>query len=299
MDCLTIVWILCAVAVLVLLMLVFVIVKGRRKESEEESSVTVPVTDSGSSIVPERQAVTIGNAQHIGARSEQQDSFGISSIDVKAMKERGVLAILADGMGGMSNGGALSKTAVQAALRSFQNEPPEKNDEATLLRILKRVRDAVRDTGITDGGTTFIAALIRNKELHFVSVGDSRICLMRNGGLIQLNREHVYGRELDDRAFNGLVSEQAAAKNPQRAALTSYIGKSGEMIIDRNLQPIPLYFGDKIVLMSDGVFNYLPESELTQLLRKEPMEAASSVQNAVIGRHNPSQDNMTIVILEI
>ena len=241
----------------------------------------------------------IGNAQDIGAREEQQDSFGISNIDDQVISERGILAVVADGMGGMSNGSQYSRLTVQSALQSFNTEMPEKDDETTLLRVLKRVTDAVSNAGLEGGGSTLIAALIHNQMLHFISIGDSRIYLMRNGGLIQLNREHVYGRELDDMVANGLKDADEAAADPQRAALTSYIGIPTEMKVDRNIRPIPLYSGDKIILMSDGVYGYIPEDEMKELLFNEPMAAAEAIKNAILAKQYQHQDNMTIVILEI
>ncbi|MCR5138430.1 MAG: protein phosphatase 2C domain-containing protein [Oscillospiraceae bacterium] len=248
-----------------------------------------------------RGGIRIGCVQDQGRREEQQDSFGHSSPEEPMLSEKGLLAVVADGMGGLNNGTTYSATAVRTALQSFWSYPPEKSDEATLLRVLKTAREAVRDTGLTDGGTTFVASLIRNHRLHFVSVGDSRICLMRNGGLIQLNREHVYGRELDDLAMNGLLSEQEAAQDRQRKALTSYIGKEDEILIDRNISPIPLYSGDKVILMSDGVYGALHESELAELLlrHKDPREGAAAVRDAILKKQNPHQDNLTIVILDI
>ena len=290
-----------------------------RKEKKEQETVTVPVsvpvsdqnsdistktvdvsvefTDFPDSIL--QTGIKIGNAQDIGARNEQQDSFGISNMEEDFVKNNGILAIVADGMGGMSNGSQYSKLTVQTALQSFNNENSEKDDETTLLRILKRVTDAVENSGLEGGGSTLVAVLIREKLLHFISVGDSRIYLMRNGGLIQLNREHVYGRELDDMVANGLKDAEEAAADPQRAALTSFIGISSEMKVDRNIRPIPLYSGDKIVLMSDGIYGFISEGEMKELLLQEPMEAAEAIRNAVVAKQNPQQDNLTIVILEI
>ncbi len=265
--------------------------------STKTVDVSVEFTDFPDSIL--QTGIKIGNAQDIGARNEQQDSFGISNMEEDFVKNNGILAIVADGMGGMSNGSQYSKLTVQTALQSFNNENSEKDDETTLLRILKRVTDAVENSGLEGGGSTLVAVLIREKLLHFISVGDSRIYLMRNGGLIQLNREHVYGRELDDMVANGLKDAEEAAADPQRAALTSFIGISSEMKVDRNIRPIPLYSGDKIVLMSDGIYGFISEGEMKELLLQEPMEAAEAIRNAVVAKQNPQQDNLTIVILEI
>ena len=269
--------------------------KGAKSVHLPRESATKPLTDLKVAPVPARGGILVGNAQDIGRRKDQQDSFALAQTDGQS----GLLALLADGMGGLSNGKAYSELAVQAARDSFQKERPEKNDESTLLRILRRARDAIADAGLSDGGTTFVAALIRDQQLHFLSVGDSRICLMRNGGLIQLNREHVYGRELDDLAANGLLDREEAEQDVQRAAITSYLGSGEELRIDRNIEPVPLFSGDKVVLMSDGVFGYLPEEELTECLLKKPMKAAEAVRSAVLAQNHPHQDNMTIIILEI
>lgn len=273
----------------------------RRSKGDPDEGKTMPLPETHGpdikSAGPKRGGILIGNDQDTGARKEQQDCFGTSNEETIA--KTGLLAVVADGMGGLSNGAVYSKVAVQAALQSFNTEAPEKSDEATMLRILKRAREAVSETGLTDGGTTFIAVLIRNQQLHFVSVGDSRICLMRNGGLIQLNREHVYGRELDDLALNGVLSEEEALTDRQRAAITSYLGKTDEVVVDRNINAIPLFSGDKVILMSDGVYNYLPEAELTELLMQKPMKAATAVKNAILAKKNPHQDNLTIIVLGI
>ena len=60
-----------------------------------------------------------GNSQHIGARSSQQDAFGFSDKDDLAfVVHGGVLAVVADGMGGMANGGETSHFAGTAFLRA-------------------------------------------------------------------------------------------------------------------------------------------------------------------------------------
>ena len=271
----------------------------RRQEEEEPVTAAVRADGSATYAVARHGHILIGNEQDLGSRAEQQDSFGISSIEASEIKKRGLLAVVADGMGGLSNGAVYSKAAVNAALRSFREEEPEQSDEATLLRVLKRAKEEIAATGLYDGGTTFVATLIHHQQLYFVSVGDSRISLMRNGGLIQLNREHVYGRELDDQALNGKLTELEAHEDRQRKALTSYLGKQDDVTIDRNINPIPLYPGDKVVLMSDGVYGFLPERELTECLYRKPMDAAVAVKQAVLAKKHPKQDNMTIIVLEI
>ena len=72
-----------------------------------------------------------GNAQHIGSRKEQQDDFGFSDIDnVTFINHGGVLAVIADGMGGLARGREASLIAKQTMLQEYdrkigkENRPP-------------------------------------------------------------------------------------------------------------------------------------------------------------------------------
>ena len=55
----------------------------------------------------------ISSMSHIGCREEQQDSFGIfrNKEDAECVN-KGVLAIVADGMGGLANGSEVSGIVV-------------------------------------------------------------------------------------------------------------------------------------------------------------------------------------------
>lgn len=244
--------------------------------------------------------IKLGNAQDIGAREEQQDSFGISDIKPETAAAKGILAVIADGTGAVNSKAYMyAKTAVQTALQSFASEIPETSEPATLLRIVKRASDAVNNLPIEGGGCTFIGALIHNKMLFFVSVGDNRLYLMRNGGLIQMNREHVYTKELDNLVSYGLIDSESSLKNKEQVIPTSYIGLTEDMKIDRNTDGVQLYPGDKIILMTDGVYRYLAEKEMRDMLLKEPMEASESIRKAIVSKKYTAQDNLTIVVIEM
>ena len=69
--------------------------------------------------------------------------------------------------------------------------------------------------------------------------------------------------------------------------------------IDKSLDSIPLAPGDRIVLMTDGVFNALPDKTIEAVLNRYPnvQEAAAEMERLVIQRANPRQDNFTAVII--
>ena len=146
-------------------------------------------------------------------------------------------------------------------------------------------------------GTTLAAAVIKDDEFYWASVGDSRIYLYRRGRLIQLTTDHDYARELAREVELGRISPEDAANHPQCRALTSYLGSPFLQEIDRNEDPVILEEGDRILLCSDGLYKTLPEEEILKLLDDEPQHAADNLIEATLARGKTTQDNVTVVIL--
>lgn len=250
----------------------------------------------------------IGSVSHIGARESQQDSFGISDVsNTRMVAEQGVLTVVADGMGGLSEGDIYSSQAVECFLRRFSDPSPLtpglfSGDPADWLL------DLLTDTGthifrMLDeyhfplGGSTVVATIIHEGLLHYISVGDSRIYLMRGGSLLQLNREHIYGAELDENAVRGGITFAEARSDPQRHALTSYLGMERLAHIDRNVHPVRLLPKDYVLLMTDGVFGTLTESKIAAAVRDSAAESANRLGRAVLNKSKANQDNFTAIII--
>ena len=118
-------------------------------------------------------------------------------------------------------------------------------------------------------------------------------CLWRRGTLYQLNREHIYRNELALRAVNGELSLAAALGDEKGGALTSFVGMGALKGVDLPAAPLPLAPGDRVVLMSDGVYNALSREELNEALNAPPEKAARALESAIAGKGFSDQDNYT------
>lgn len=249
------------------------------------------------------QGLEIGNAHNIGKRSNQEDSFGISDLNhQRLVRDSGVLAVVADGMGGLADGELVSAASVGTILREFPMISNDWMPQQKLLYLVQRANDAANEItgGVPNhGGSTLLAALVRDGKLWFASVGDSRICLCRNGSLITLTRPHVYAVDLDMRAARGEMSFEAALAEGQRSALTSYMGMGELEALDYNPRGMQLLAGDWVLLMTDGVFNALDEEEIASALFGNAQHAAERIESRVIAKGLPQQDNLTLVALRI
>lgn len=240
----------------------------------------------------------VGKVHEQGARESQQDCFAVSPDELRG--EYGLLAVVADGMGGLSDGDKVSQAAVGAMLDGFC--AAQGDGRTVLLELLHKANLAVnRVLGIENlskSGSTLAAALMRGGRFYWLSVGDSRIALLRGGALIQLNREHIYKNELLLSAVNGSESFASALSHPKAAGLTSYLGMGRLKYVDIPASPIEILPGDVFVLMSDGVYNALDERELINALSLPAQKAADAVKKAVTAKGYKTQDNFTAVIIE-
>lgn len=231
-----------------------------------------------------------------GARKSQQDSFFVSPAEL--IPARGLLAVVADGMGGLSDGDRVSQTAVTAVMEAFYavQGAPEQVLLALLAQANRAVNELLGPDGLRTGGSTLVAGLIRDGAFHALSVGDSRICLYRGGELWQLNREHVFRDELYLRAVNGETTLSEAVGHPQASGLTSFLGMGELKYVDMPSHPIRVRPGDLFLLMSDGVYNALSDEEISSALdRKEG--AADALREAIQAKNYSNQDNYTAVLL--
>ncbi len=271
----------------------------RKKNSDKTQRNAVQIRLDDGSVVRLR----FGNAQDIGSRDQQQDSFGYSDLsDAGETAGKGVLAVLADGMGGLSGGKQTSEYIVGAMLAMFRDfdcgaDIPEQL-RAMAVRINEQVYAANSENGSERTGSTLAAVLVCKTRLFWVCVGDSRAYLYRKGALYQLNEDHVYINQLLSGCIEGDLSLEEAKNDRQGHALTDFIGKPELRRIDSSIRGLALQRGDKILLCSDGVYNAVNNASLVECLRDEPHKAAAGIIREVLAKKLIGQDNVTALVIE-
>lgn len=247
-----------------------------------------------------------GNAQHIGSRSSQQDAFGFGDLErEKEVQEIGLIAVLADGMGGHAFGDEASKLAVKTCLDRYAELARNTTIDEALDKLVELADNSVSGFAVNQGesgnvGTTLSMLVIHSSELYWRSVGDSRLYLWRDPYLCQITRDHVYAFELDEEARLGVISTESAFNHPQRDAVTSFIGQAPPQLVDKNRRPFRLLAGDQLLLCSDGLFKSLPEPGIVACLRQSisPQEVAEALVQMALAQNLTYQDNVTVMILE-
>ena len=245
-------------------------------------------------------SITVGTLHNIGKRPSQQDS-----LDALVLKDGGALAIIADGMGGLSDGDKVSQMIVRTIHNDAVNQTSAHLSENLLALITHANTEVNQMLGFGaaperyKSGSTLVLTVMKYGQFRYASVGDSRIYLFRNGGLIQMNREHIYEAELLQYAVNREMPFAEARSHPKRKSVTSFIGMSSLRHVDACLNPIRTMPGDKLLLCSDGVFNALSEEEIAWTLSfsRDAVTAAKTLEKAVLDKNIPQQDNFSAVLI--
>ena len=274
--------------------------KSRRPRREPVSTTQLPQTQSMQMDVKDSTIthIAVGKVHAQGARESQQDSFSVSAEEAELQGK--FLAVVADGMGGLSDGDKVSQTIVSTAMRTFLSAEDDRTLQLAVL--LAKAKGAVDQLlgpeGMQRSGSTVVMGMIKEGLFDYISVGDSRIGLYRDGELHQLNRSHSYAHELLIDAIDGAKTFAEIRADRRAECLTSYIGMGELKYVDVPAAPLKIHPGDKFILMTDGVFNALTEQELSAALECNAEEAARSIEQWICEKGYRNQDNYTAVILQ-
>ena len=241
----------------------------------------------------------VSNIQGMGMRERQEDSFAVlNAANPRQLAQEGLFAVVADGMGGMEDGKLASECAVESFLELFHGRDSTSPLPQWLEACAHSISDHVFRQFSGASGTTLVAVHIQEGQLHWVSVGDSAIFLMRDGGVFQLNREHTYLNQLYARELEQeVICKERAEQDEDARRLTGFVGIDHLQDVDYNLRPWQLQRGDALLLCSDGISGVLTPPELMEAMSMDPEEGCGLLETMILEKHLPAQDNYTGILI--
>lgn len=234
-----------------------------------------------------------------------QDALTVKLFETKLGKI--VLAVLCDGMGGLSKGEVASAALVLRFEKWVQEQLPqlvENGLKDSELRqqweqlIIEEGR-VIMDYGKRQGvnlGTTVTAMLITPFRYYIANVGDTRAYEIQN--TVQcLTRDHtLVAREV----AQGLLTPEQAAVDERRSILLQCVGASEQIYPD-------FFFGDTkgnavYMLCSDGFRHEITEEEMHRLLNPNVLQDETTMnQNALLlirwNKARQEKDNISTILI--
>ena len=210
--------------------------------------------------------ILIGTDSVLGTRDNQEDAVIFDCEDDRCM------AVLCDGMGGLNKGEVASNTTVSTLLEDYKGARPIENYPEFFYNEAVKIDNIVHSLTDEQGerlecGSTMVAVAIDGDRLYWLSIGDSRIYIIRNEQIMVVNEEHNYETKLNKLLMAGQIDMEIYSTEMKRgAALTSFIGIGNISLMDINNDPYILEDGDIILLASDGLYRKVSEDIILDVL---------------------------------
>lgn len=244
--------------------------------------------------------IEAGTGQHIGDRSEQQDRVAL----LTGGRAPGYLmAVLADGMGGMSGGSLAAEQVIRTAKQAFDLFSPQTDDVEKMLRdIAHEAHTVIKLTSISSEkkphSTMVLLVLTPMRSAVWAHVGDSRLYRFRGPNCAERTIDHSYVEKL---VREGRLPPEQAREHRLANVLVSALG-SPEHEPDISLgRHHGLQGGDAFLLCSDGLWPYFTDTELgAALAMNSPRQASelliSKARERAAGKE---ADNCSLAVIRL
>ena len=207
-----------------------------------------------------------------------------------------------DGMGGEELGEEASLIAAEVTKKIHykinQNSSSDVNGEiiSSIDEANTLICNKIRENGKKRIGVTYASLVIKEDSAQIYNVGDSRVYLLRNN---QLHRISIDDTTVQRLINIGMITEEKAKTHPDRHRLTQHLGIfNHEMIIEPHISEcIKVLDGDKFLLCSDGLTDMVEDSDIEQILNSSSNSKDISQTLVSKALENGGKDNVTAMVV--
>ncbi|MEZ4367172.1 MAG: protein phosphatase 2C domain-containing protein, partial [Kofleriaceae bacterium] len=227
--------------------------------------------------------------------------------------DRGIF-VVCDGMGGHAAGEVASRIAVETVRKIWCGPQVEDLSKAwiatgtararrALLAAVRAGANAAHDAIVKEAeadrskhgmGTTLVGVLIVGSDAVVTHAGDSRAYLVRGRIPMQLTEDHTLVARLQ---ASGVDMEMTPDIARFRSMLTNALGIGDEGKAQTFMAP--LIDGDRLLLCSDGISEYVDEEEVGQVLTQQPSPTRAAQRLVELALERGGHDNATAVVLRV
>lgn len=236
--------------------------------------------------------VSIGQYSTAGQKEVNQDFHGSCVPKGAQLSSKGIVVALADGISSSNVSQIASESAVAGFLNDYYSTPDAWSAKTSGQRVLAATnswlyaqtqRNERRYNSDWGYVCTFSALVLKSTTAHLFHCGDTRIYRCSGTGLEQLTTDH------------------RKTVSAQTSYLTRALGFHERLEVDYRQYAVNT--GDVFVLATDGVYEFLDDSEITSAIAAafEQGQELSTVANALVhsALKRGSTDNLTLQIVRV
>ena len=228
--------------------------------------------------------IEAGQNSLAGIKAQNEDCCGIHISKGAALTHKGIIAVTADGVGSSEAGQEASEHCVKSFIDDYLSTPMSWSVQTSGERIIKSINSwlynqgQVRYASELSLATTLAVLVLKSTTAHIFHVGDSRVYRIRGDNIKCLTKDHR------------LVIDK------NKTYLARAMGGEHDVQLDYAKHLVEV--GDRYVLTTDGVHEFIDDAKILALATaSEPESAAENITKAALDAG--SDDNITAQVLHI
>lgn len=233
-----------------------------------------------------------GNATDVGCRRENNEDY-LGYFETP----NGYLFVVCDGMGGHQAGEKASQLAVEVFKRFFtetvHNDLKEALWKATVEANRVIYETAQKYKEYAGMGTTLVAAIVKDNQVFYVHVGDSRLYFYEQNTkkLHRITKDHSFVQQLVD---NGIITEAEAEAHPRKNEILRALGIDKTVTPEVGVAPILPADNDLMLLCSDGLNSMIADTQIQEIITEDTQSILQRTLKLVESAKNAGgHDNIT------
>lgn len=228
--------------------------------------------------------VAVGHSTLTGPRERNEDFCGAVTPAGQELENKGVIAAVADGIGGHRGGREAAEYTVRGLLSDYYATPdtwavPKAIESVAAALNRWIVAEAGRNAELAGMATTLSALVLRGRRYYLAHIGDSRIYRLHDGQLSLLTVDHLW----EHPELNNVLSRA--------------VGLDSRLLLD--FADGELAAGDRFLLVSDGVWGVLPDRLVAEILLDHPEPQAAAAALASLALAQGGHDNASAVVVDV
>lgn len=219
--------------------------------------------------------------------------------DPETQFKKGILTIVADGMGGHASGEVASQMAVDLIGEIYYADTINSAPDA-LRNAIEQASNQIYETSLSDEklfgmGTTVIALVLLNNQAFSAHVGDSRLYRLRGRDMEMLTLDHSQVMEM---VKYGIISMEEARNHDDKNVILRAVGTQPAVEVEVS-EPFTIEAGEQFLLCSDGLCDMLGDEEIAQAWLAAGDVHTAGEQLINLAKARGGHDNITVGIVRI
>ncbi len=227
--------------------------------------------------------INFAQSSDAGVKDNNEDSYGIISPDDQMLDNKGITAIIADGMGSCAHPKEASEYVVKGFFSDYYSTPDSWTVKTSAAKVLTALNSWLYGKSTAEQVkayvSTFSALILKSTTAHIIHIGDSRIYRLRDGTIEQLTTDHRIWI------------------SPKKNYLSRAVGV--DLHLDIDYKTVDLEVDDVFVMTTDGIHDYISDQKILEIISQSFNMNILADQLVSAALSSASHDNVTCQIILI